>query len=99
MARESIELNEAQVAALERKAHDDEANGEVETAHPGYLGSKDTFYVGNLKRGGRIYQQTFVDTYSKVEHCKFYTSKTSITVADLLTMVFCRFINIRASPY
>lgn len=48
------------------------------------MGSQDTFYVGNLKGVGRIYQQTFVDTYSKVAHCKLYTTKTPITSADLL---------------
>ena len=56
----------------------------IETAHPGYLGSQDTFYVGNLKGVGRIYQQTFVDTYSKVAFCKLYTTKTPITAADVL---------------
>lgn len=81
---EGIELNDAQIAALEKKAHDDEACGEIETAHPGYLGSQDTFYVGNLKGVGRIYQQTFVDTFSKVAHCKLYSSKTPITAADVL---------------
>ena len=35
-------LTEAQVQALEKKKHDDEACGEIETAHPGYLGSQDT---------------------------------------------------------
>lgn len=84
VAREGIVLTDAQVAALEKKAYDDEASGEIETAHPGYLGSQDTFYVGNLKGVGRIYQQTFVDTYSKVAHCKLYTSKTPSTAADLL---------------
>ncbi|EHO4505652.1 IS481 family transposase [Salmonella enterica] len=84
VAKEGIVLTDAQIAALEKKAHDDEASGEIETAHPGYLGSQDTFYVGNLKGVGRIYQQTFVDTYSKVAHCKLYTSKTPITAADLL---------------
>ncbi|HAC6576978.1 TPA_asm: helix-turn-helix domain-containing protein, partial [Salmonella enterica subsp. indica] len=57
VAREGIELTDSQIAALERKASDDEACGEIETAHPGYLGSQDTFYVGNLKGVGRIYQQ------------------------------------------
>ena len=61
-----------------------EACGEIETAHPGYLGSQDTFYVGNLKGVGRIYQQTFVDTYSKVAFAKLYTTKTPITAADRL---------------
>lgn len=84
VARDGIELTDSQIAALERKASDDEACGEIETAHPGYLGSQDTFYVGNLKGVGRIYQQTFVDTYSKVAHCKLYVTKTPITAADLL---------------
>lgn len=83
-AEDNLILTEAQLAALERKKDDDTACGEIETAHPGYLGSQDTFYVGTLKGVGRIYQQTFVDTYSKVAHCKLYTTKTPITSADLL---------------
>lgn len=83
-AQENFILTEAQVAALERKKDDDMACGEIETAHPGYLGSQDTFYVGTFKGIGRVYQQTFVDTYSKVSHCKLYTTKTPITSADLL---------------
>ena len=77
-------LTEAQVVALEKKRDDDIACGEIETAHPGYLGSQDTFYVGTLKGVGRIYQQTFVDTYSKVAFTKLYTTKTPITAAELL---------------
>ena len=84
VAKDGIILTEAQVAALEKKKHDDEACGEIETAHPGYLGSQDTFYVGNLKGVGRIYQQTFVDTYSKIAFAKLYTTKTPITAADML---------------
>lgn len=82
--RHNLEKFKKRLKALERKARDDEACGEIETAHPGYLGSQDTFYVGNLKGVGRIYQQTFVDTYSKVAHCKPYVTKTPITAADLL---------------
>ncbi len=77
-------LTEAQVAALEHKKDADLACGEIETVHPGYLGSQDTFYVGTLKGVGRVYQQTFVDMYSKVASCKLYTTKTPITAADLL---------------
>ena len=84
VANEGLVLSDAQMAALERKHEDDVACGEIETAHPGYLGAQDTFYVGNLKGVGRIYQQTFIDTYSKVVHCKLYTTKTPITAADLL---------------
>ena len=84
VASEGIILSDDQVAALEKKKQDDEACGEIETAHPGYLGSQDTFYVGNLKGVCRIYQQTFVDTFSKVAFCKLYTTKTPITAADVL---------------
>src|SRR5689334_17217231 len=35
-------------------------------------------------RGGRIYQQTFIDTYAKVAFAKLYDRKTSITAAELL---------------
>jgi len=98
IAEEGIELNDSQIAALEKKKHDDEACGEIETAHPGYLGSQDTFYVGNLKGVGRIYQQTFVDTYSKVAHCKLYVTKTPITAADLLNDKVLPFYNTHHLP-
>ena len=84
VAQDGVILTDEQVSALERKKHDDEACGEIETHHPGYLGSQDTFYVGNIKGVSRIYQQTFVDTYSKVTFAKLYTTKTPITSADLL---------------
>ena len=84
MAKESLILTESQIHALEKKKQDDEACGEIETAHPGYLGAQDTFYVGTLKGVGRIYQQTFIDTYAKVGFAKLYTTKTPITAADLL---------------
>jgi transposase InsO family protein len=77
-------LTEQQVAALERKKQDDVACGEIESAHPGYLGCQDTFYVGTLKGVGRIYQQTFIDAFSKVACAKLYTTKTPITAADML---------------
>lgn len=84
VANDGIILTEAQVAALERKQHDDAACGEIETAHPGYLGSQDTFYVGAFKGVGRLYQQTFVDTYSRFAFAKLYVTKTPITAADML---------------
>ena len=84
VANDGLILTEAQVAALEKKKHDDESCGEIDTAHPGYLGSQDTFYVGTFKGVGRIYQQTFIDTYSKQAFAKLYTTKTPITAADIL---------------
>lgn len=84
VAEDGLILTEAQVAALERQKSADEAHGEIETEHPGYLGAQDTYYVGTIKGIGRIYQQSFIDTYSKVAACKLYTTKTPITAADLL---------------
>lgn len=84
VAKEGIVLTESQLKILEQKKEENETYGEIETEHPGYLGSQDTFYVGTLKGVGRVYQQTFVDTYSKVACCKLYTMKTSLTAADLL---------------
>ncbi|EMQ66364.1 putative transposase [Vibrio cholerae O1 str. NHCC-008D] len=55
MNENGIILADEQIAALERKKHDDEACGEIETADPCYFGYHDTFYVGNLKGVGRIY--------------------------------------------
>jgi transposase InsO family protein len=84
VAQDGIILTEAQMIAMERKKEQREALGEIETEHPGYLGSQDTYYVGNIKGVGRIYQQTFIDTYSRVAFAKLYTSKHAITSADLI---------------
>ena len=84
VAEEGIILTEAQIQALEKKKLDAEAWGEIDTAHPGYLGSQDTFYVGTLKGVGRVYQQTYIDTYAKVAQAKLYKTKTPITAADML---------------
>ena len=84
MAQEGGILTEAQLQALEKKKNIEEAHGEIETEHPGYLGSQDTYYVGTIKGIGRIYQQTFIDTYSRVAHVKLYSEKTAITAADIL---------------
>jgi len=83
-AAENLVLTEAQLQAMEKAKEQREAHGEIETEHPGYLGAQDTYYVGTIKGIGRIYQQTFIDTYAKIGFAKLYTSKHAITAADLL---------------
>jgi transposase InsO family protein len=83
-AQENLVYTEAQLQALERVQEVREATGEIETEHPGYLGSQDTFYVGTIKGVGRIYQQTFVDTYTKVAFAKLYDRKNALVAADLI---------------
>jgi transposase InsO family protein len=84
VAQDGLILTEAQMIAMERKKEKREAHGEIETEHPGYLGSQDTYYVGTIKGVGRIYQQTFIDTYSRVAFAKLYDGKHAITSAEIL---------------
>ena len=84
VAQDGLILTEAQLQALERKKAQKEAHGEIETLHPGYLGAQDTYYVGHIKGIGKIYQQTFIDTYSRVAFAKLYTEKNALVAADML---------------
>ena len=83
-AQEHLILTEEQLRAMERAREEKEAHGEIETAHPGYLGAQDTYYVGAIKSVGRIYQQTFLDTYTKVALAKLYDRKNALVAADML---------------
>jgi transposase InsO family protein len=84
VAQEGVILTEDQVRALEKAKEEKQAHGEIDTAHPGYLGAQDTYYVGTIKGVGRIYQQTFIDTYSKVAMAKLYDRKNALVAADML---------------
>jgi transposase InsO family protein len=98
VALEGVLLTEAQLAALEKAQADKEAHGEFESECPGYCGAQDTFYVGTLTGVGRIYQQTFIDTYSQVAFAKLYDRKTPLTAADLLTAQVVPFFDSHEIP-
>jgi transposase InsO family protein len=84
VAQDGLILTEDQVKALERAREEKVAHGEIETEHPGYLGAQDTYYVGTIKSIGRIYQQTFIDTYTKVAFAKLYDRRNALVAADML---------------
>jgi transposase InsO family protein len=84
VARERHSLTAAQLAALEKAKIEQQAQGKFVSEWPGSCGAQDPFSVGTLKGVGRIYQQTFIDTYSKVAFAKLYDRKTPRTAADLL---------------
>ena len=85
MAREGLVLTESQLQALETYQRSRTVIlDEIETHHPGFLVAQDTFYVGCLKGVGRIYQQTGIDTYSRVAFAKLYVTKVPLTAADMM---------------
>ena len=84
VAQDGLILTEDQVIALEKAKDEKISHGEIETYHPGYLGREDTYYVGYIKGVGKIYQQTYVDTYSKVAFAQLYDRKNALVAAHLL---------------
>lgn len=82
--QDGLVLTEAPMAALEKAIEDKEEDGDFDSECPGYCGAQGTVYVGTLKGVGWIYQQAFIDTYSKVAFAKLYDRKTPVTAADLL---------------
>ena len=80
VAQEGYILTESQLIALEKAKEEKVTHGEIKTHHPCYLGAQDTYYVGNIKGVRQIYQQTFIDTYSKVAFTKLYQALLSIVI-------------------
>jgi hypothetical protein len=81
---EDLLLTESQAQSLEKAKEEKVAKGEIKTEHPGYLGIQDTYYVGTIKGLGRIYQQTFIDTYTKLVFAQLYDRKNAIVATEML---------------
>ena len=98
VAQEGLILTESQLQPQEKAKEEKEAAGEIETEHPGYLIAQDTFYVGNRKGVGRIYQKTVIDTYSKVAFAKLYDRKNALLAADMLNDRVISFFDSKEIP-
>lgn len=58
--------------------------GSLRANAPATVGRRIPSTSGRSRGVGRIYQQTFIDTYSKVGFAKLYDRKTPVTAAELL---------------
>ena len=77
-------LTQSQLQTLEKAKAAPEAQSEIEPQHPDYLCAQNTYYIGHIKEIGKIYQQTFIDTYSRLAFTKVHTEKNSLVAADML---------------
>jgi hypothetical protein len=72
------------VGRLGEHKEEKQAHGEIETHHSGFLVAQDSYYVGYIKSIRKIYQQTGIDTNSKVGFAKIYSDKTATVAAEFL---------------
>jgi transposase InsO family protein len=84
LARGTVALSPSQRAALARAAAEREARGDFDSDAPGACATQDTLALGTLPSGRRLFQQTFVDTYSRLVVAKLYERKAPDTAVDLL---------------
>jgi transposase InsO family protein len=78
-----VQLNEEQVAALERFSPEFRER-HIEAHHSGDLVAVDTFFVGHLKAIGKVYLQTAIDCCSRFAWGRLYTNKMPLTAVHLL---------------
>ncbi len=77
-------LRRKQVATLEKAKEEKQAHGEIETHYSGFLVAQDSYLVRHMKGVGHIYQQTIIDTYTKIGFSKLYDRKNALVAADML---------------
>ena len=84
VAQEGIVLSESRLEALEKAKQQKEAHGRQRLSIPVISAHRTPTTLARSREWARIYQQTFIDTYSRMADVKLYTDKTAITAADLL---------------
>lgn len=95
LAKKGLIPTEAQLAALKRARDEKLAVGETKSRGPGNPGTQDTFYVGNVKGIGRVYQQTFIDSYSGVAIVGLYGQKDASVAVSFLDSRVLPFVKSR----
>jgi hypothetical protein len=84
VARKGVMLSELQVAALGKAKKEKVAHGKMETCRSDYPDTQDACHVSHTKGIGKIYPQTFINTYSKVSTAKLYVRKIALATTDML---------------
>jgi len=82
--QEERELTEEQRKHIEQLHALKQDQSELDTSYPGNIAVQDTLYIGNISRVGEVYQQTFIDSYSKFTIVHLYSEKTVNSSIDML---------------
>ncbi len=97
VAQQAIVLTGEQVALIE-KANPAFRERHVESSRPGELLAQDTFYVGQLKGGGKVYLHAVVDTYGSYAFGFLHTTKQPEAAVAVLHNDVLPFYQTRAIP-
>ena len=82
-AERTITLTEEQTRVLERFSPEFRER-HIEAPYTGALVAVDTFFVGTLKGGGKIFLQTAIDCHSRYAWARLYPSKLPVTAVHLM---------------
>ena len=75
LEQQKTELTEEQRVHIEHLHALKQEQTELDTDYPGNICVQDSYFVGNIPNLGEVYQQTFIDAYSKMAFAKLYTRK------------------------
>jgi transposase InsO family protein len=81
--KKKVQLSEEQIRLLERFSPEFRER-HIETHSTGDLVVVNTFFVGMLKRVGKVHLQTVLDCFSRFAWARFYTSNVPVTAVHVL---------------